>query len=171
MESMQSIYTHQQPLLYSAQRPYSTCSTQLPGTVDDKVAEVDDRGTGESSPQPVRRLRGGKVTGLKETGGKTTGAKQTGGSEGEGSKKKREWGGKATVLRETGANATSAQENQETGGKGDTLMGEREMDNTLPGDKTAAQNATEVIQHKNYTEVVIEGGDEEGEGVCGGLHG
>ena len=37
------------------------------------------------------------------------------------------------------------------------LMGEREIDNTLPGDTTAVHNATEGIQRKNYSEVVIEG--------------
>ena len=36
------------------------------GTVDDKVGE-DERDARESSPQPRRRLRGGKVTGRKET--------------------------------------------------------------------------------------------------------
>ena len=32
------------------------------GTVDDKVREDDEREARESSPQPGRRLRGGKVT-------------------------------------------------------------------------------------------------------------
>ena len=60
-------------------------------TVDDKVGEDDERQAKESSPQPGRRLRGGKVTcrretgcreteqqemGRKETGGKTTGSKE-----------------------------------------------------------------------------------------------
>ena len=36
------------------------------------------------------------------------------------------------------------------------LMGEREMDNLLPGDTTAGQNATEGIQRKSYSEVVRE---------------
>ena len=34
---------------------------------------------------------------------------------------------------------------------------EREMDNTLPGDKAAGQNVTEGIRRKSYSEVVIEG--------------
>ena len=38
------------------------------GTVDDKVGKDDERDARESSPQPGRRLRGGKVTGRKETG-------------------------------------------------------------------------------------------------------
>ena len=37
------------------------------------------------------------------------------------------------------------------------LMGEREMDNMLPGDTTVGQNATEGIRRQGYTEVVIEG--------------
>ena len=37
------------------------------------------------------------------------------------------------------------------------LMGEREMDNILPGDTTAGHNATKIIRCKSYSEVVIEG--------------
>ena len=37
----------------------------------------------------------------------------------------------------SGRKATGAQVSQETGGKRDTLMGEREIDNSLPGDKAA----------------------------------
>ena len=36
-------------------------------------------------------------------------------------------------------------------------MGERKMDNMLPDDTTAGQDATEGIRHKSYSEVVIEG--------------
>ena len=42
--------------------------------------------------------------------------------------------------------APGSQCSQETGGKGDMLMGEREMDNMLPGDTTAGQNAAEGIR-------------------------
>ena len=42
------------------------------GTVDDKVGEDDERDARESSPQPGRRLRGGKVTGCRQTGRKET---------------------------------------------------------------------------------------------------
>ena len=49
------------------------------------------------------------------------------------------------------------QVSQETGGKGDRLMGEREIDNSMPGDKAAGQNVMEGIQQKSYSEVVIEG--------------
>ena len=41
------------------------------GTVDN-VGEDDERDARESSPQPGRRLRGGKVKGLRETGRKET---------------------------------------------------------------------------------------------------
>ena len=36
-----------------------------------------------------------------------------------------------------------ARDSQEMGGKGDMLIGEREMDNSLPGDTTAGQTVTE----------------------------
>ena len=42
-------------------------------TVDDEVGEDDERDARESSPQPGRRLRGGKVTGRRDTGCKETG--------------------------------------------------------------------------------------------------
>ena len=38
----------------------------------------------------------------------------------------------------SGRRATGAQVSQVTGGKRDMLMGEREIDNSLPGDKVAA---------------------------------
>ena len=41
------------------------------GTVDDKVGK-DTRDARESSPQPGRKLRGGKVTGRRKTGRKET---------------------------------------------------------------------------------------------------
>ncbi|KAI0222239.1 hypothetical protein LSAT2_026524 [Lamellibrachia satsuma] len=50
-----------------------------------------------------------------------------------------------------------SQDSQETGGKGDMSMGQREMDNIMPGETTAGQNATEGIQRKSYSEIVIEG--------------
>ena len=46
----------------------------------------------------------------------------------------REMGGRCQEGRGTGA-----QVSQETGGKRDTLMGEREIDNSLPGDKAAVE--------------------------------
>ena len=141
------------------------------GTVDDKVGEDDERDARESSPQPWRRLRGGKVTGRRETGRKETGCKEMGRKEmgrketgrketggkttgakerGVGETGAKETGGKETRMkpirvRETGgkvsgAKATGAQVSQEMGGKGDRLMGVREIDNSLPGDKAAGQN-------------------------------
>ena len=94
--------------------------------------EDDERYTRKSSPQPGRRLRGGKVTGRKETGRKTTGAKERGVGE---------------------------RESKETGGKDMRMkvMGERETDNSLPCDKVAGQKVMEGIQQKSYTEAVIEG--------------
>ena len=80
------------------------------GTVDDKVGK-DTRNARESSPQPGRKLRGGKVTGRRETGRKETGRKGT--------------GGKTTRVKERGVGETTAKEREvgetgakETGGKG-----------------------------------------------------
>ena len=42
------------------------------------MGEDDERDARESSPQPGRRLRGGKVTERRETGRKETGRKETG---------------------------------------------------------------------------------------------
>ena len=49
------------------------------GTVYDKLGEDDERDARESSPQPGRRLRRGKVTGRRETGRKETRRKEMGG--------------------------------------------------------------------------------------------
>ena len=75
------------------------------GTVDDKLGEDDDRDARESSPQPGRRLRGGKVTGHRETGRRETGQKETG---------RKEMGGKTNGLKERGAGETVP---KETGGR------------------------------------------------------
>ena len=48
------------------------------GTVDNNLWEDDEGDARESSPQPGRRLRGGKVTGRKETGRRGTGRKEMG---------------------------------------------------------------------------------------------
>ena len=88
----------------------------------------------------------------KDTGGKETGAKETGGKEMEG----KATGAKAPGAKVPGGKETGAQYRQETGGKGGMLMDEREMDNMLPGDTTAGQNAAEVIRCKSYSELVIE---------------
>ena len=47
------------------------------GTLDDKVEEDDERDARESSPQHVRRLMRGKVTGQKETGRNEISQKET----------------------------------------------------------------------------------------------
>ena len=69
---------------------------------------------------------------------------------------------KAMGVRETGGKVsrgkvTGAQFCQETGGKGDRLMGERENDNNLPGDKAAGQNVMEGIhfQMLNFRRIRI----------------
>ena len=84
------------------------------GTVDDKEGK-DTRDVRESSPQPGRKLRGGKVTGRRETGRKGTGGKTTGVKErGVG-----ETGGKEKGVGETGGKTTRGKEKGvgETGGK------------------------------------------------------
>ena len=59
-------------------------------TVDDKVGEDDKRDARESSPQPGRRLREGKVTGRREIRRKETRRKEMGGKTN--GSKDREWG-------------------------------------------------------------------------------
>ena len=55
------------------------CGSDGGGTVDERVGEDDGRDARKSSPQPGRRLRGGKVTGRRETGRKETRRKEMGG--------------------------------------------------------------------------------------------
>ena len=89
------------------------------GTVDDKVGK-DTRDARESSPQPGRKLRGGKVTGHRETGRKGTGGKTTGVKErGVGDTGGKEMGGKTTRVKERGVAETGGKEKGvgETGGK------------------------------------------------------
>ena len=164
-------------------REQVVCASGSGGGTMDKVGEDDERDARESSPQPGRRLRGGKVTGRMETGQKETGRRETGrketrrkemGGKTNGSKERgvgetvEESGGKEMIVkamgvRETGGKvsggkATGAQVSQETGGKGDRLMSEREPDNSLPqSDKAAWQNVMEGIHRKSYSEAVIEG--------------
>ena len=90
--------------------------------------------------ETVRKETGGETTGVKETRTKVMGV--------------RELGGKAKGMKVSGWKVTLAQDSQETGGKGDRLMGEREIDNSLPGDKTAGQNESEGIQQKSFSEVI-----------------
>ncbi|KAI0238011.1 hypothetical protein LSAT2_011361 [Lamellibrachia satsuma] len=104
----------------------SCASSSGEGTVDDKVGK-DTRDARESSPQPGRKLRGGKVTGHRETGRKETGRKGT--------------GGKTTGVKERGVG--------ETGGK-EKGVGETEG-------KGSGQNVMEGIERKSYSAAVIEG--------------
>ena len=141
------------------------------GTVDDKVGK-DTRDARESSPQPGRKLRGGKVTGRRETGrketgrkgtgGKTTGVKErgvgeTGGKEegvGETGVKERgvaEIGGKEKGVGETGGKPTGVKER----GVGETRAKEWEVGET--GGKGSGQNVMVGIERKNYSAAVIEG--------------
>ena len=71
------------------------------GAVDDKVGEDDERDARESSPQPGRRLRGGKVTCRRETGRKETGRRETG---------RKEMGGKTNESKERGVGETVEKE-------------------------------------------------------------
>ena len=73
------------------------------GTVDDKVGEDDERDARESSPQPGRRLRGGKVTGRRETGRKETRRRETGRKE----TRRKEMGGKTNGSKERGVGDSS----------------------------------------------------------------
>ena len=111
-------------------------SSSVGGTVDDKVGK-DMRDARESSPQPGRKLRGGKVTGCRETGRKETGRKGT--------------GGKTTGVKEMGVGETGRKEK----GVGETRAKEREVGET--GGKGSGQNVMEGIERKSYSAAVIEG--------------
>ena len=121
------------------------------GTVDDKVGK-DMSDARESSPQPGRKLRGGKVTGRRETGrneterkgtgGETTGVKERGVGETGGKEK----GGKTTGVKERGVGETRAKERD---------VGERGMKET--GGKGSGQNVMEGIERKSYSAAVLEG--------------
>ena len=124
------------------------------GTVDDKVGK-DTRDARESSHQPCRKLRGGKVTGRRETGRKETGRKGT--------------GGKTTGVKERGVGETGGKESGGAGGKttgvkerglGETRVKEREVGKTgakETGGKGSGQNVMEGIERKSYSAAVIEG--------------
>ena len=118
------------------------------GTVDDKVGK-DTRDARESSPQPGRKLRGGKVTGRRETGRKETGRKGT--------------GGKTTGAKERGVGETGGKEKGvgETGGK------EKGVGET--GGKTTGVKEREVGETRaKEWEVGETGGKEKGVGETGG---
>ena len=148
------------------------------GTVDDKVGK-DTRDARESSPQPGRKLRGGKVTGRRETGrketgkkgtgGKTTGPKErgvgeTGGKEkgvGEtGGKEKGvgETGGKEKGVGETGGKTTGVKEREvgETGGK-TTGVKEREVGETRAKEWEVGETGAKETGGKGSGQNVMEG--------------
>ena len=127
----------------------------------------DTRDARESSPQPGRKLRGGKVTGRretgrKETGGKTTGAKERGVGETGGKEKGvGETGGKEKGVGETGGKTTGVKE-REVGEKrakewevGET--GAKETGGKETGGKGSGQNGMEGIERKSYSAALIEG--------------
>ena len=136
------------------------------GTVDDKVGK-DTRDARESSPQPGRKLRGGKVTGRRETGrketgrkgtgGKTTGAKERGVGETGGKEKGvGETGGKEKGVGETGGKTTGVKERE----VGETRAKEWEVGETgakETGGKGSGQNGMEGIERKSYSAALIEG--------------
>ena len=151
------------------------------GTVDDKVGK-DTRDARESSPQPARKLRGGKVigsretgrkeTGRKGTGGKTTGVKERGAGETGGKEKGvGETRGKTTGVKERGAGETGGKDKGvgETGGKttgvkergvGETRAKEWEVGETgakETGGQGSGQNVMEGIERKSYSAAMIEG--------------
>ena len=121
------------------------------GTVDDKVGK-DTRDARESSPQPGRKLRGGKVTGRRETGRKETGRKGMGGkTTGVKERGVGETGGKEKGVGETGGKTTGVKER----GVGETRAKEWEVGET--GGKGSGQNVMEGIERKSYSAAVTEG--------------
>ena len=125
-------------------REQVVCASGSGGGTVDKVGEDDERDARVSSPQPGRRLRGGKVTGRRETGRKETGRRETGRKErngredkmiegkGSGGDSSEGVGGKEMIVKVvgvrkmggkvSGGKAMGVQVIQETGGKGDMLM-------------------------------------------------
>ena len=131
------------------------------GTVDDKVGK-DTRDARESSPQPGRKLRGGKVTGRRETGRKETGRKGTGGkttgAKERGDRREGEWSGgdRREGVGETGGKTTGVKERE----AGETRAKEWEVGETgakETGGKGSGQNVMEGIERKSYSAAVIEG--------------
>ena len=106
----------------------------------------DTRYARESSPQPGRKLRGGKVTGRRETGRKETGRKGTGGKTGVKERGVGETGGKEEGVGETGGKTTGVKER----GVGETRAKET-------GGKGSGQNVMEGLERKSYSAAVIEG--------------
>ena len=145
------------------------------GTVDDKVGK-DTRYARESSPQPGRKLRGGKVTGRRETGRKETGRKGTGGKT-TGAKERGvgETGGKEKGVGETGeGSGGDGRENNRSEGEGsgrDKSKGVGSGGDRSEGDRREGVR-TECDGGDRTEELFCSsdrGGEEESEGVCGGF--
>ena len=142
-------------------------SSSRGGTVDDKVGK-DTRDARESSPQPGRKLRGGKVTGRRETGRKETGRKGTGGKT-TGAKERGvgETGGKEKGVGETGGKTTGVKERK----VGDKSKGVGSGGDRSEGDRREGVR-TECDGGDRTEELFCSsdrGGEEESEGVCGGF--
>ena len=149
------------------------------GTVDDKVGK-DTRDARESSPQPGRKLRGGKVTGRRETGrretgrkgpgGKTTGAKERGVGETGGKEKGVvETGGKTTGVKEKEVGETRAKE-LEVGETGVGETGGKEKGVVETGGKTTGVKEREVGETRaKELEVGETGGKGSGQNVMEGI--
>ena len=133
------------------------------GTVDDKVGK-DTRDARQSSPQPGRKLRGGKVTGRRETGRKETG-REDNRSEGEGSRgDRREGEGSGGDGRENNRSegeGSGRDKSKGVGSGGDRSKGDRREG---VGTECDGGDRTEELFCSSDR-----GGEEESEGVCGGF--
>ena len=118
-------------------------SSSRGGTLDDKVGK-DTRDARESSPQPGRKLRGGKVTGRKE--------KERNGRE-DNRRGVGETRGKEKGVGETGGKTTGGKER----GVGETRAKPKEWEVGETGGKGSGQNVMEGIERKSYSAAVIEG--------------
>ena len=145
------------------------------GTVDDKVGK-DTRDAREISPQPGRKLRGGKVTGRRETGRKETGRKGTGGKTtgAKGRGDRREGEGSGGDRREGERSGGDGRENNRSEGegsgrdksKGVGSGGDRSEGDRREGVRTECDGGDRTEELFCSSDRV---GEEESEGVCGGF--
>ena len=136
------------------------------GTVDDKVGK-DTRDARESSPQPGRKLRGGKVTGRRETGRKETERKgrEDNRSKGEGSRGDRREGEGSGGDRREG----EGRENNRSEGEGsgrDKSKGVGSGGDRREGVRTECDGGDRTEELFCSSDRGVE---EESEGVCGGF--
>ena len=140
-------------------------SSSRGGTVDDKVGK-DTRDARESSPQPGKKLRGGKVTGRRETGRKETGRKGTGGkTTGVKERGVGETGGKEKGVGETGGKTTGVGSGRDKS-KGVGSGGDRSEGDRREGVRTECDGGDRTEELFCSSD---RGGEEESEGVCGGF--